>query len=280
MYLFLDLVVTISVMTLVALGLAIILGLMNVINLAHAGLMAVGVYGVIALQREGFGFWSAVALSTAFSAVLGAVMEWLVIRRLYGRTLDDTILATWGLSLILVQSVSLIFGRSTLAIDVPVPGGVEVLGVPYSAYRLLLVVFTVALVLAMGATMRFTQLGLKVRMVMSNEPLARGIGINTNRVRQVTFIVGAALSALAGALLGPTQGITPNYGSGLLAPAFLAVLMSGKTLPGVLIACAILGVTQAAVTVFLNPVIASVMVVVVAVVILRIKPEGLVWQKS
>lgn len=280
MNLVLDLVVTTATLLLVIIGLGIILGLMNIINLAHAGLMAVGVYAALVLAGLGWSFLPAVIGATLVTAAIGAVIEMSVVRRLYGRTIDDTILATWGTSLILIQLLSWAFGREPSGLSVPIKGGIVVFGVDYPAYRLFLVAVAVAMVIALGAIMRLTRLGLTVRMVMTNEMLARGVGIDTVRVRQLTFIAGAAIAGAAGALLGPTQGVSPQYGVAFLAPAFLAVLMSGRNLGGLVLAASLLGATQTLVTVYANPVYAGVVVILLAVMLLRIWPAGFTWRRA
>jgi branched-subunit amino acid ABC-type transport system permease component len=280
MNLLLDLGVTTATLLLVLIGLGIILGLMDIINLAHAGLMAVGVYAALVLAGLGWSFLPAVIGATVVTAAIGAVIELIVVRRLYGRAIDDTILATWGVSLILIQLLSWAFGREPSGLSVPITGGIWIFGVDYPAYRLFLVAVAVAMVLGLAAIMRFTRLGLTVRMVMTNEMLARGVGIDTVRVRQLTFITGAAIAGAAGALLGPTQGISPQYGVAFLAPAFLAVLMSGRNLGGLVLAAVLLGATQTLVTVYANPVYAGVVVILIAVVILRIWPGGFTWRRA
>jgi urea transport system permease protein len=280
MNLVLDLVVTMATLLLVIIGLGIILGLMNIINLAHAGLMAVGVYAALVLAGLGWGFLPSVIGATLVTAAIGAVIEMIVVRRLYGRAIDDTILATWGTSLILIQLLSWAFGREPSGLSVPIRGGIVVFGIDYPAYRLFLVAIAAAMVVALGAIMRLTRLGLTVRMVMTNEMLARGVGIDTVRVRQLTFIAGAAIAGAAGALLGPTQGISPQYGVAFLAPAFLAVLMSGRNLAGLVLAASLLGATQTLVTVYANPVYAGIVVILLAVVILRIWPAGFTWRRA
>jgi len=280
MNLILDLSVTTATLLLVLIGLGIILGLMDIINLAHAGLMAVGVYAALVFAGFGWSFLPAVIGATIVTAAIGAVVELIVVRRLYGRAIDDTILATWGVSLILIQLLSWGFGREPSGLSVPIGGGILIFGVDYPAYRLFLVAVAVAMVIALGAIMRFTRLGLTVRMVMTNEMLARGVGIDTVRVRQLTFITGAAIAGAAGALLGPTQGISPQYGVAFLAPAFLAVLMSGRNLGGLVLAAVLLGATQTLVTVYANPVYAGVVVILIAVLILRIWPAGFTWRRT
>ena len=280
MDLILDTTVTTATLMLVVIGLGVILGLMNVINLAHSGLMAIAVYAAVTFSQYGMGFWLSTALATLVTVIFGAIIERVVIRQLYGRMLDDTILATWGISLIVIHSLTWLYGRSTYALDIPISGAVTIFGVPYSAFRIAIVVIIALIVVALALIMRFTRTGLIVRMVMSNEPLARGLGVNTTRVRQLTFLAGAALAGFAGALLGPTQGITPNYAIGLLPASFMAVLLAGRTLSGLVLASILLGVTQSLVTAWWNSVIAGVIVILVAVIVLRLKPEGLVWYRA
>ena len=280
MNLLFDIVLTSGTLLLVAIGLQLILGLMNIVNLAHTGFMAVSVYVVVSLTERGLGFWPAVAAALVAAGVVGAFVEWLVLRRLYGAKIDDTILATWAVSLCLVHALTLIYGRSTLSVPMPLEGGVEVMGNVLPAYRVAVIAFVALIVAALAALVRFTRVGLVVRMVMSNESLACGLGVDTARVRRNTFVAGAAFAGLAGALLGPTQGITPNYGAVWLPPTMLIVLMAGPSLAGLLIASAILGTAQAVLSSVLNPVLAGALTILVAVVVLRVKPGGLTWSRA
>jgi urea transport system permease protein len=274
-----DLAVESSVLLLVVLGLGIILGLMDVINLAQSGFMAVGVYAALVAAHRGISFWLAVLAGAACAGLLGLVAERLVIRRLYTRPLD-TILATWGISLVLVQAITIVFGHGPQRFDQPFVASVPLPGTDYPAYRLVIVGAAAALLVALLAVVRFTRWGLVARMVMANEPLARGLGIDTVRARQVTFLIGSLLAGLAGALLGPIQGVSPYYATALVAPAFLAVLLAGRTLPGLVLASAVLAVTATVFSRYANPVYATAVTVAVAVVMLRIFPEGLTRWRS
>lgn len=256
------------------LGLGIILGLMDVINLAQSGFMAVGVYAAIVAVRHGIEFWLAIAVGALASGALGLLVERLVIRRLYSRPLE-TLLATWGISLVLVQAITILFGHGPQNFDEPFVAAVPVAGVEYPAFRLVVVVVAAAVVAALFVVIRYTRWGLVARMVMANEPLARGLGVNTVRVRQVTFLVGSLLAGLAGALLGPIQGVNPYYATALVAPAFLAVLLAGRTLLGLVLAATALAVTTTIFSRYFNPVYATAVTVGVAVVLLRLFPEGL-----
>ena len=279
MALTLDTLVAIATLIIVVTGLFLILGLLHVINLAHTGLMAVGVYAEVSFRAHGVPFWPSLFLAALVTGAVGAVIELVVIRRLYARPLD-TILATWGISLVLVQSIVEIYGSGQRFLELPTVGATDVLGTPYSNYRLILIVIGAALVAAMALIVRFTTRGLTIRAVMTNEPLARSHGINTVRVRQLTFITGAALAGFAGAVLGPIQGVDPNFGATLVATGFLAVLLSGRTLVGFVLSCALLATVQTLFSRYENAVWANAVVVGVAVVILRFRPQGLALRRA
>lgn len=279
MSLTLDVLFGVGSLMLIVAGLFLIFGMLHVINLAHAGLMAVGVYAMVSLRGHDISFWPAVLLSALVAGVAGAVIEIVVIRRLYARPLD-TILATWGISLVLIQLITLVYGPGNKFLDLPTVSATDVFGTPYGTYRLVIMLSGAAIVAALGLIVRFTALGLTVRAVMTNEPLARSHGINTIRTRQVTFVVGAALAGAAGALLGPIQGINPNFGATAVATAFLAVLLAGRTLPGLVLSCVMLGATQTLFARYVNPVWAGAVVIAFAVVILRIRPEGLAFRRA
>ena len=272
----LDLIAASAILLLIVLGLALILGLMDVINLAHTGLMAVGVYTAVAVARAGWPFAVAALAGAGVSGLVGVAIERVVVRRLYGRPLD-TILATWGLSLIISQAIAWLFGRGPQTLGNALLSEVWF---GYSAYRVLLIALAALLIVILALVVRFTEWGLIVRVVMANELLARGLGINTVRVRQVTFVVGAALAGLGGALIGPMQGISPTFAIGIMVPGFLAVLLAGQSLSGLVLACAALATTQTLFAYFFNPVYATVAIITAAVILLRIFPRGLVWRRG
>ena len=180
----------------------------------------------------------------------------------------------------LVQSIVEIYGSGQRFLDLPTVSATTIFGTPYSTYRLLLIVLAAALVAAMALIVRFTTVGLTIRAVMTNEPLARSHGINTVRVRQLTFITGAALAGLAGAVLAPIQGVDPNFGATLVASGFLAVLLSGRTLTGFVLSCVLLATVQTMFARYENPVWANAVVIGVAVVILRFRPQGLALRRA
>ena len=258
----------------VIMGLTLVLGVLEVINLAHAGFMAVGVYLTYALLGHGVEFFLACALAGAGTAVLGLVVELLVVRRLYRRPID-TILATWGIALVIVQVITLIAGSQDKSITVPTGRTLDILGTRHASYPLLLVAIAVALVVTLGLLVRFTEAGRTVRLVMSNEAMARGIGIDTTRVRQVTFALGAGLAGLGGGLIGPIEEVSPQYATALLIPAFLTVLVAGPSVSGMIIGSVVLATIETFFATYADPTYSTVVLVLSAVVILRFAPRGL-----
>ena len=272
MVFFLNGLSAIALLILASSGLDLILGFMGVINLAHPGLIALGGYGALVAARY-LPVWPSMLLGACLAAAVGALIEWTVVRRLYRRPLD-TILATWGIALAIWQSLILIFGRVAYPFDGPVSGFVTVAGFEYSAYRLLLIGIAVLLVLALGVVSRYTRAGLIARAVMTNNDLAAGMGLNTRLAQCWMFALGAFMAGAAGALMAPLAPIQPFMGMSYLIPAFLVVLLAGKTVPGLVLASVLIAGGQTAVSLFVDPIVASVSVVLLAVLILRFFPAG------
>lgn len=264
---------TIAISLIVASGLALILGLMGVINLWHPGLMAIGAYGALEATRNGVTPWIAPLIGAALAGLCGLLFEGLLIRRLYHRPLD-TILATWGMALATWQLLALLFGRGAQSYRGPVRGLWRIGNVEYSAYRIMLMGLAIALVVALAVVSRFTTVGLIARAVMTNQELAQGLGLNTRSVRRWTFTIGAALAGTSGALIAPFFPVTPFMGLNYLIPAFLAVLLAGRTVIGLVLGVIVLSGGQTVVALYFDPIMAGVVVVLAAVVILRFFPNG------
>lgn len=279
MYVALTVVGTSAEIALTVLGLGIILGVMDVINLAHTAFMAIGVYVALSLLGHHIPFYVAVPVAAAACGGIGCVAERLLLRRVYGKPLE-AILATWGLSLVIIQVLTSLYGASPRAMATPVPGNIGIASTHYPIFELILVGLTAVVVTGMWAVQRFTVLGLKLRLAMSNADLAKAVGIDTAQTRTAAFGVGCMFAGLAGALLGPVSGISPNYESTLLVPVFLAVLMSGNTLAGLVAASAALAAVQVLFSYYVNPIYATTAVILAAVILLRVRPEGLVWRRA
>ena len=271
--LLLDGVTTAAILFVVAAGLLIVFGVLKIINFAHGGFLTVGGYAALVATELGISPWLAAPLALLVGLVLGAVVELLVVRPLYSRPLD-AILATWGLSIVVVQLITIAFGRGTNFVQSPVQGAVALLGTSYSLYRLLMLVVAAVLCGAMVAILQGTTLGLSARAVIMNETLARALGINSARVRFATFSIGAGLAAMAGALITPLLSIDPLMGVPWLLNAFMLVMVSGTSLFSLALACLVLGGAQVVVSTYTSPVLGTLTIVVLAAVLLRIRPSG------
>jgi branched-subunit amino acid ABC-type transport system permease component len=267
---------SIATLAIIALGLAIVFGMMRVINIAHGEFIMLGGYiGVIATTSWGINFWiSILVIAPLVVGLFGVVVERLVIRRLYGRMVD-TLLATWGLSLFLIGGVTMIFGNSVEGVSAPF-GGVPIGDYTISGYRLFLIVMAVALLASVYATLRYTKLGLIARGAMQNPQMAATLGIDPNRVYMVTFGVGAALSGLAGGLLAPLTGVIPTMGASFIAQAFITVIGGGAAIvTGTALASTLFGSISKLVEFATTPVIGDAALLFVALFVLRMLPQGI-----
>ncbi|WP_313524647.1 ABC transporter permease subunit [Shinella sp.] len=265
-----------SILMLVALGLAIIYGLMGIINLSHGEFVTIGAYTLFTVQAAGGSFWLALIVAPVVGYLLGTVLEVTVIRRLYDRPIS-TILATWGLSLILQQAIILIYGAAPRPVTAPFEASVQILGTTYPAYRLFLIVFAFAVMAGCVLAFRKTPFGLDVRAVIQNAGMARALGVNAERVYRRAFASGAALAALAGVLIAPLVAVTALMGVNYLARSFFVVLVGGAgSIPGVVAGSAFVGGLESLLSTTVPITVAQASVLILAVVIVRFRPQGLV----
>jgi len=227
-----------SVLILCALGLSITFGLMGVINMAHGEMMMIGAYTAFVVQNlflshlpTHVDWYVAVAVPAAFvvSGAVGVLMERTVIRHLYGRPLE-TLLATWGISLLLIQTVRLIFGAQNVTVANPgwLSGGVEILPQVVLTYsRLAVIAFSVVVMLFVWALMQKTRLGLEVRAVTQNRAMAAAMGISTRRVDMWTFGIGSGVAGLGGVALSQLGNVGPELGQGYIVDSFMVVVLGG-----------------------------------------------------
>ena len=268
------------VLILVAMGLMIIFGLMNVINMAHGEFFLLGAYTVVMTDKIGLGFWPGLILAPIVVGLLGMVIEFLCIRHLYQRFLD-TILATWGISIAIKQLVIIIFGPAGLMIKPPLPQTVSLFGLEYPAYRLFIMAMSIIVILITFYLFLKTDLGLGARAVIANKNLAASLGINTRRMYRTTFTFGSAVAGLAGAVMAPLMSCDPQMGLGFFVPAFLSILVGGAgTLGGVLVGGAIVGGGDSLISTLFTPVSAQIVIFIIAIILIRIRPQGLLGAKG
>jgi len=275
-----------SILLLAAAGLAITFGVMGVINMAHGEMVMLGAYTTFVVQGLVLAFVPAlsavsvlIAIPAAFavSGVLGIVIERTLIRWLYGRPLE-TLLATWGLSLILQQAVRTVFGASNRAVSTPpwMSGEGHLGGLTLTYNRLAIIVFAFLVLAGLMAVLRFTSLGLRMRAVTQNRLMASAMGIRTPRIDALTFGLGSGVAGMAGVALSQIDNVSPNLGQGYIIDCFMVVVFGGVgNLWGTVVGALTLGIANK----FLEPVAGAVLgkIVVLVMIILFIqrKPRGL-----
>ena len=264
-----------GILILVALGLWFIFGVLGVINLAHGELFMLGAYAVVFIHNLTGSVWLGMVLAPLLIAVLGLGIEVSVIKRLYERPFD-TLLATWALSLIAREGVTLVTSGSYQGVPAPVSGTINLAGAGYPLYRVVLLVLGVIALIAAGTILYRTGLGLRARAVIFNREIAGTLGINVRLVDSVIFSLGAALAGLAGGLMSPLITISPTMGLPFLALSFLVVILGGLArIWGLALGALIMGAGPAVVAFFTTPVLAQIIILALAIVVLRFRPRGL-----
>ena len=281
-----------SILLLAALGLAITYGLMGVINMAHGELMMVGAYATFLVQNvfrqhlpQFFDWYIVLAVPASFlaAAAVGAILERGVFRFLYGRPLE-TLLASWGLSLILMQAVRSLFGAQNVQVENPswMSGGFDVLSnltLPYN--RLVIIAFAVAVLVGITLLIGKTRLGLFVRSVTQNRPMASCMGVNTARIDTLAFSLGAGLAGLAGCALSQVGNVGPDLGQNYIVDSFMVVVLGGVgQIAGTVYAALGLGLVNKFLEGWAGAVLAKIMVLVIVVIFIQKRPQGLFAMKG
>jgi branched-chain amino acid transport system permease protein/urea transport system permease protein len=264
-----------SILILIALGLAIIFGLLGVINLAHADLFMAGMYTLVFVQGSTGNFWLGVIAAPLVVGAIGFVVERGVVQWLHARPLD-TLLATLGVGIGIREGVKLVFGAGYRQVSNPLPGNLTIGAVAYPVYRLLLIVITVAILAALALWLYRSDPGLRLRAMLQDRETAAAFGIDPGKAGLFAFVIGAALAGLAGALMSPLVTVGPDVGIIYLARAFMVVVVGGvgSTL-GLIGGGIVIGGGDTLAGYLLNPTIANAAVLVLAVIILRFRPGGL-----
>ncbi len=274
-------VYAIATLVLLALGLAVIFGMMGVINLAQAEFLMLGAYTVLLATSHGASVWAGIALAPLAVGLIGVVIERTIIQFLYGRMLD-TMLATWGLSLALVGTVTLVFGPTTEGIATPL-GHLTIGRYSIAHYNVFVVLVALG---ALGLTyglFNYTAFGLVARATMQNATMVAGLGVNPARVYMATFAYGSALAGLGGAIMAPLTGVVPTLGLAFIAKIFITVIVGGPViLLGTTTSGAVLGLVESIVSYASTPIYGQVAMLAFAIVLLRLLPQGIsgFWRRG
>jgi urea transport system permease protein len=279
-----------SILLLVALGLAITYGAMGVINMAHGEMVMIGAYvTVLSGIWLGTNIFVAIPLAFIVTALLGLLIERVVVRRLYGRLLD-TLLATWGIAILIQQAVRLEFGLSFFGIHIQGLGpGLQNVSVPaylqgtfliggaeINRYRTFIIVVTAILALATWFVIYRTSLGTQVRAIIRNPKMAAACGIDVTRVNAMTFAFGSGLAGIAGVMMSGFKTVFPDMGTSMVVDGFLVVVMGGVgSLLGSVLSAGILGEINGLVAAETNDILARAVVFGVVIAIIVLKPKGL-----
>ena len=272
---FLEILYMIAFLALTSAGLAVVFGMMRVINLAHGEFVMIGGYVTIFANRAGVDIWFAMlVLAPLVVGAIGLIVERVVIRHLYGRMID-TMLATWGLSLLMVGLVTLIFGNTAVSVTAPIQS-YQVGAYQMGGYNLFIIAVGILVMLVLWLILRYTRVGLVARGAMQNADVASSLGYNPQKIYMWTFTAGAALSGLAGGVLAPLTGLLPSSGSLYIAKSFITVITGGAAIiSGTLSSAMIFGTINQIVSFGSTPVIGEIAMLALAIILLRLMPQGI-----
>ena len=271
-----------SILLMIALGLAIIYGTTGVINMAHGEFVMIGAYTSWFFQTKmGMGLIVSIIPIFIITAAMGFLIERLIIRHLYNRLLD-TILATWGIGVILQQLIRLTVGSELKYLEIPpyMAESMNMFGQQVSVYRVFIFLFAIAIFILAWFIIYKTKFGMKLRAVTQNKDMASCFGVNSGAVYSATFAFGTGIAALAGAFVAPLKSISPDMGTNYIIDAFMVVVLGGvESLIGTAASSFIIGETSSFIASFSNDTLAKALVLVITILILRIKPQGLFSKK-
>jgi len=266
-----------AILVITALGLSIIFGMMGVVNFAHGALFMVGAYAGLWVASLTGSFWWGLLVAPIMIGAFGMLIEFVLIRRLYGRSIDDPLLLTFGLSYVLVEGVRIVFGSD--GIPFPTPSqltGVVDLGVGFfPIYRIFVVVLVLAIVVLLWLGLEKTKFGLIVRAGSRDPTMMRVLGVDISKVWLAVFGLGVGLAALGGVLAGPMRSVNPEMGALVLAEAFVVTVIGGLgSLVGAIIAGLLVGVVISMTALF-APEMATIVMFALMAIVLLIRPQGL-----
>ncbi len=270
-----ELLRAVAELVLIAAGLAIIFGMMRVINIAHGEFLMLGGYTVVLTTKLGVNLWVAIlVLAPLAVGIFGVIVERCIIQFLYGRILDS-ILATWGLSLLIIGTVTVVFGNTVEGVATPL-GGFDLGAYKVASYTLVLIAAAVVIVLAIYAGLKYTRFGLLARSTMQNPGMSETLGVNSRLIYMTTFGIGAAFAGLAGGLLAPVTGVVPGMGVYFIGKAFITVVTGGSAIvAGTVSASGLLGTLSQSITFAVGPVFGDAALLFAALILLRLLPQGI-----
>jgi branched-chain amino acid transport system permease protein len=274
-----DMLAYTAVFVIIVLGLGVIASMMGIFNFAHGEFLLLGAYSVYFLDRSGVPPWIGIICAPFIVGVVGLVLERFAIRRFYA-TPVVAMLGTYAIGLVIREAVRTALGGQFYTVVAPLDGPIIFGDLSISKWRTVVILVTLLVLLGCWLLFKKTNFGLKVRAALENPMLARASGIAVNRVYSATFAFGAALAGLAGALMVPLYPLNADMGVTFLIKAFLAVMLGGiGGLQGSVAGSALVGSISAALPWVIKPVVADVMVFVIAIVVVKFRPDGLLSKR-
>jgi len=270
----------ILVLSLIALGLGVTFGLMGVINVAHGAFYALGAYTVwiVGVYLDS-SFWLGFALAPLIGAVAGLVTEVVVVSRLYDRLLDS-ILATWGVALVIGEILRFGFGSTAKQVSNPFPGMVDLGVTSYPLYRLFVMIFAALILVAVFGFVYRTNFGIRLRAVIEDSENAELLGINQKRTYRMTFSFGTALAAMGGAAMTPFITIEPGMGVSVVIESFFAIILGGTgTLVGIIPGSVVVGGLSNTMTFAMQPIVAQTVIYIVVILVMVLRPTGIMGEQ-
>ena len=265
----------VTTLAVVVLGLAIVFGLLGVLNLAHGEFVMIGAYCAYFAQEQGWPYVAAIPVTLVVCGVLGWAVERALIRPLYQRPFD-TLLATWGLSLLLREIVEAIYGKGYKSLVVPIQGMTEIGGTDYPSYRILLIVLSVAIVGGLVLWYLRSPTGTRIKAMVGNPDLARAVGIRVERLARNAFIAGTCLGGLGGVMLAPLAPVQPFMGLDYILKAFFVLVVGGLgSLMGLVTGAAIIGGVESIMSAIIDRTYGYFAVLLLAILFLWLRPRGI-----
>lgn len=266
----------VSMLALVSIGLFIVFGMMKVINMAHGEFYMLGAYTMWWLLERGMNFWLNLVAAALVVGLVGAIVERVIVQRLYARGDLSTLLATFGLSILLQRGVAIVFGDRPQFVASPISGGPTLLGNTYPTYQIVSMLISIAVIGAVVLLVLRTDFGLRARATIVNPSMAAALGVNTVRMNALSFALGSALAGVAGALAAPLVSVVPAMGLDWVIRAFLVVIIAGVgSIWAAVGGAAIVGGWEAGFTAAYDATYAQITVLVIVWALVLLRPRGL-----
>jgi urea ABC transporter permease protein UrtB len=266
----------VSTLAVLALGLAVIFGLLGVLNIAHGEFVMIGAYCAYLIQSWQWPYLVALPLALAICGVIGWAVEWIMIRPLYRRPFD-TLVATWGLSLLLRKIAEGIFGLGFRSVAIPLPGTVDFLGTEYPIYRLVLIAISLAVVAALVIWYGSSRTGSRIRAMVSNPELAQAQGISVRQLAAGTFVAGTCLAGLGGVMIAPLAPVQPFMGLEYVLRAFFVLIVGGLgSVLGLFSGAAVIGGFDSVISAATTTTDGYFAVLLLAILFLWLRPRGII----